>query len=722
MLGQKSNEMEFSASPYFLYEGPFLDKDDINGPGFPLNPEAPDHNSPQADIPVLSKANCMRKTGDKSIDFALYKISQFSLSPDLSERVKFTKELDDLALQLGAFNAVHIFSILQKLVIFIKVEDFIEVRIELGCQIGSLAKIFVADFKMYDAVIKHLVPVLDKLLEDKNQDVVKAACESVVVVAEFLSADDRGVAILTLILKMLHDEEEESRIRALTTLKSLINLLSSDLCESFILKEAMILASENTAKVRRSVAECIPNLSKQIQTPESFQNLISIFKDLSKDSIWGVRKACAENIIHMFEGLNNTSQELLVLSIYQGLLNDKSNSVRNSALLCLGPCICNLKTNVPNDIIDMYVELCKNISNKDFQYNGAYYFPGVLQKLGSSKWEKLSFAFKTMLTEGDFKAKKSLIAGLYVVGEILGPEMATKELSNIFEDIFSENSICKQVGLMTLSKFLYVILPEKRVVFLHFVKNLSSFSLNWRIRLAIAEQIREMIPLYDFDIVLNEFIPIAMRLVEDKVSKVRESAALSIGRLVNMLMEKNIEHCLLGKFREMSLSENYQSKLCFILACFEVIENIKFIDMFGKDMERMCNEKSSNVRLLCARVVKIGDEKSHNYKYWRMLKEKLAHDYDADVRYEIEGKYDVERGISKLRPNSEKHLQLMTPMFRALFPDQDLDEIITFNTQSLKQFGYLKASVTPAMNGFVECLNFESADKSKMLIFNYRVL
>lgn len=716
MLGQKNNEMEFPTSPYFLYEGPFLDKDDINGPGFPLNPEAPDHNSPQAELPVLSKTNCMRKTGDKSIDFALYKISHFSLSPDLSERVKFTKELDELALQLGAFNAVHIFSILQKLVISIKVEDFIEVRIELGSQIGSLAKIFVVDFKIYDAVIKHLVPILDTLLGDKNQDVVKAACESVVVVAEFLNADDRGVAILTLILKMLHDEEEESRIRALTTLKGFINLLSSDLCESFILKEAMILASENTAKVRRSVAECIPNLSKQIRTPESFQNLISIFKELSKDSIWGVRKACAENIIHMFEGLNNTTQENLILSIYQDLLNDKSNSVKNSALLYLGQCICNLKINIPDEIIDMYVELSTNISNKDFQYNCAYYFPGVLQKIGKSKWEKLSSAFKSILAEGDFKAKKSLIAGLHVTGNILGPEMATKELSKFFEDIFNENSPCKQVGLVALSKFLYVALPEKRVDFLKFIKVLSNFSLNWRIRLTIAEQIREMIPLYDFNVALNEFAPIIVSLVEDKVAKVREAAALSIGRLVNILIEKNMEHFLLGKFKEMSLNENYQSKLCFILACFEIVENIKFIDIFGKDMERMCNERSPNVRLLCARVVKIGDEKSHNYKYWRNLREKLAHDYDADVRYEIEGKYDVERGVSKLRPNSEKHLQLMTPMFRALFPDEDLDEIITFNTQSLKQFGYLKASVTPAMNGFVECLSFESADKSKILI------
>lgn len=718
MLEPKNIELEFPTITCIIGEGSFLDKDDINGPGYPMNPEAPDPNDPQANPPITSNSNFMRRTGDRSIDFALYKISQFSLSPDLAERLKFVKELDELSLQLGAFNATHIFSILQKLVTHIKVEDSIEIRIELGSQIGCLAKVFIEEFKIYDAVIKNLIPILDKLLEDKNQDVIKAACGSAIIVAELLTIEDRGSVILTMILRILHDEEEETRIRALNTLKGLIGLLSADVCECFIMKEAMILASENVVKVRKSVAECIPRLSKEINNSESLQKLIRVFKDLSKDSIWGVRKACAENIVEMFEGLNETFQELYVLAIYQNLLNDKSNSVKQCAMLQLGPCIYNARVSIPDDIVDMFIELSKNSSNKgDFQYHCAYYLPAVTQKLGKWKWEKIRPAVLAILNDSEYKAKKALISGLHEIGKVLQPELATEELSGLYEGIFSESVISKQIALGSLGKFLSVILPEKRLSFIKFIKVLSKFAPNWRIRLAVAEQIKEIIPLFDFPFVLNEFVPIILILSEDKIAKVREASALCIGKLVNLVLKDNIEHYIIESFRDMSTNDNCQCKLNFLLGCFEVIEHNRFIELYGKEFESLCSEKAPNLRILCAKVVKIGDEKSNNFTYWNTLKNKLAHDFDGDVRFEITGKYDMERGIVKLRPNSEKHLQLMTPMFRALFPDDDLDEIIAFNSNSYKQFGYLRASVTPAMNGFVENLSFESAEKSKMLIF-----
>jgi len=87
--------MEYPSGPSITESISFLDKDDINGPSQCLFP---------------------KKTGDISIDFALYKISQFSQSSEKSERIKFAKDLDDLLVMLGPNNLSPLLSSLEKLV------------------------------------------------------------------------------------------------------------------------------------------------------------------------------------------------------------------------------------------------------------------------------------------------------------------------------------------------------------------------------------------------------------------------------------------------------------------------------------------------------------------------------------------------------------------------------------------------------------------------------
>lgn len=87
--------MEYPSGPSIVESISFLDKDDINGPGQCIFP---------------------RKTGDVSIDFAFYKISQFSQSSEKSDRIKFAKELDDLLVMLGPNNFSPLLSSLDKLV------------------------------------------------------------------------------------------------------------------------------------------------------------------------------------------------------------------------------------------------------------------------------------------------------------------------------------------------------------------------------------------------------------------------------------------------------------------------------------------------------------------------------------------------------------------------------------------------------------------------------
>ena len=554
------------------------------------------------------------------------------------------------------------------------------------------------------------------MLEDKRQDVLKAACSSGTKLAEILNKEDRGSFILTMMLRILHDEGEEIKIRALSGLKDLITLLTPDICEWYIVKEAMILSSENIVKVRKAIAECIPKLSRLVQESGSFEKIMVIFQELSKDSIWGVRKACVENISEMFAGLNEIAQETYILPIFQELLRDKSNSVRQCSMLQLGPSIFHCKIQIPEELITQYEDLCRNSSNKgEFQYHCAYYFPAVLLKIGKQGWNKLSSAYNFLISEGDARSKKCIISGIHEIGKILEPEIATAELTPSYDNLFSENTLSKQLAINALSKFLAVIIPGARTHFLKYIKTIHKITTNWRIKQSIAEQIGEIVELYSFEVVVGDLIPVILALSDDKIAKVREKSAISLGKIVNCVLNKSENHSFLPVFQNYA-NGSFIKQQIFAISCQALVNYPRFPEAFGKEFQKLCEEKSPNVRLCCAKVIKLAKDNQKTNNFWTLLEEKLSHDFDADVRYEISGKYDVERGISKLRPNTKKTAELMPPMFRALFPDDDLQEIINFQSNAFQSFAMLKNSIIPSMNGFVEDLFLQSANKQKMLI------
>jgi serine/threonine-protein phosphatase 4 regulatory subunit 1 len=591
-------------------------------------------------------------------------------------------------------------------------KDSVEVRIELASQLGPLSKTLIKDFNHYDSVLSILIPLLDSMLEDKNQEILKAACGSSLIIAESLNSEDRARCILTLILRILHDDEEETRIKALTTLKSLIPLVDSDVCECFIMKEAMMLATENVVKVRKAVAECVPRLCNTIQNPASVDKLLFTFRDLVKDSIWGVRKACAENICELFEGLKDTSKNLFVLALFLDLLKDKSNNVKQCIWLQLGPCIYNCKVTVPEEMVEAFLALSSNSSNKgEFQFHFSYYFPAVLEKLGKMRWETLRPGFLTILKEADLKAKKSLLLGFHEIAKILGISLASEELTGIYENVFSENAATKQLALNGLSRFLSRITLEKRGSFVKFLKVLHKFSGNWRIRLSVAEQLKDLVDLFQLSVVLNDFYPIVMSLLADKVSKIREAASIVLGKIVFLAQDSS--HQVLVEFRDLS-SGSWTERLSFISACSQLHSLLNFPEVYGEEFEALCEDKTVNVRIACARIVKQKSQGGENF--WKRLENKLSHDFDADVRFEVSGSYDLQRGVDRLRPNSDKDSTLSTPMFRALFRDEDVDEIINFRPEAFQLFGYLKAAVAPDVSGFVEFYAFDVALKAKMMI------
>ena len=83
-----------------------------------------------------------------------------------------------------------------------------------------------------------VLPTLAKLLGDPQAEVRQAAGESLVGVANLMKPIDLGHHVLTIVLQLAHDDEqEELRMTAAALLNDLAEALGYDLCKQFVTPE-----------------------------------------------------------------------------------------------------------------------------------------------------------------------------------------------------------------------------------------------------------------------------------------------------------------------------------------------------------------------------------------------------------------------------------------------------------------------------------------------------
>lgn len=235
----------------------------------------------------------------------------------------------------------------------------------------------------YQDVTTEIIPNLDRLLCDGNPEVVKAACEAAIELTPIVNKDERGSMILTHVLRLTHDEDEENKLKGLAALKEIIPHLNAEVSEHFVVPDIMALSQDSIVKIRKLVAFCIPKLARQVQEPAYLERLLKVYLSLSNDPIWGVRKCCVEGFATMIQAYNEQTQIQVLQPRFLELLKDKSNSVKQAALLQLGEIIAYSKAPLPETFLDQFTALSQNSNNKgEYQHHCAYYLPGILQIIG----------------------------------------------------------------------------------------------------------------------------------------------------------------------------------------------------------------------------------------------------------------------------------------------------------------------------------------------------
>ena len=83
---------------------------------------------------------------------------------------------------------------------------------------------------------------------------------------------------------------------------------------------------------------------------------------------------------------------------FKKLLKDRSKLVKATAFKLTAKYIAYRKGNTPIFLVKAFSKLTEAQANTDLCYSCAYYFPGVIFKLGASRWETVKFLFMKLFS------------------------------------------------------------------------------------------------------------------------------------------------------------------------------------------------------------------------------------------------------------------------------------------------------------------------------------
>ena len=130
----------------------------------------------------------------------------------------------------------------------------------------------------------------------------KAASDAFAHISRILSVEDRGTHVLTFLLGLAHeDEDEDLKIVAIDLLDSLAKIFGKELCESYVVTEFVSLSDDQRFKVRSCVASNLIAISQTVSSNAFTSKILPIYLKLSNDPIWRVRKSCVESIVGISE-------------------------------------------------------------------------------------------------------------------------------------------------------------------------------------------------------------------------------------------------------------------------------------------------------------------------------------------------------------------------------------------------------------------------------------
>jgi len=307
---------------------------------------------------------------------------------------------------------------------------------------------------------------------------------------------------------------------------------------------------------------------------------------------------------------------------------------------------------VPQLLIDHYVSMidpsrAQTVDN-DIARHCAFSLPAVALTLGRTNWPLLKETYETLANDMQWKVRRTLASSIHELGVILGEEVAASDLVPIFNGFIKDLDEVRIGILKHLADFLKLLNKNDRNEYLPRLEEFLKMDneRNWRFRLELTEQLGVLVPLFKAEDIRDHLAPIALTLVQDKVSSVRQSATGVISTMLanlNSSGDGNLSRAIVADLAEnLAHSSHWARRQTFAVLCGELLSTIPYED-FSQDLLPHLLDLTwdivPNVRLKVAHVFghilpdeHYNDTSSPNFEQIHQALNHLAGDKDHDVR------------------------------------------------------------------------------------------
>ena len=463
-----------------------------------------------------------------------------------------------------------------------------------------------------------IIDVLSIIFQNrKEENILDLNSKALVYLTRFIKDEDRGPKILTIVIMMAHDDDNE-KIRVLSTklFNDLALIIGQELLELYVVPQVASFADDQGCNVRKAVTGNFLNICKGVSKNCFINRLLPVYQKLSKDSLWTIRKVAVSILPELTKLCDSETIKKVLLEIFKDFSQDTKSFVRNSAVEIFGQFIALLDKNdikQYEELLDFYVNTIQEFANSNKKdditilQKCAFNFPAVLMTYGVESWEKLKLCFSKMAEQKDENIRLPLASSLGEIAKILGSDLTESDLLEFVDKFYKNSGEIKMKILGVLPDIIRNISSNKKNQYLENIKiMIGNKNDKWRKRLNYSKIIGKFNNTYSNSIIYKRVFPIAINFCFDDVNQVRIKSAGHNSRLILQLISGNTEYRdkTLEIITSFARSINYAYRQLFILMCKHIFENK---DVWEKDIAPLlldlAYDKIINVRISLAKFI-----------------------------------------------------------------------------------------------------------------------
>ncbi len=472
----------------------------------------------------------------------------------------------------------------------------------------------------YIIIKDKIIDILSEIFQTRKEDnILELNSKCFIYLTKFIKDEDRGEKILTILIMMAHDDENEKlKILSIKIFNELALIIGKELLELYVVPQVASFADDRSSNVRKAITSNLLNICEGVSKQCFINKLLPDYQKLCQDNIWTIRKTAVEILPKITKLCDEETINKTLLNIFQNFSKDTKNFVRNSTLEIFGQFISYLdKSNIKKyeELLNFYVNTINefvNSNKKDDIYiieKCAFNFPAVLVTFGKEYWDKLKICYTKMSDLKDEKIKMPLASSLGEISIILGNELTESDLLIFVDKFYSKGSYDIKMKILSILPNVIRNIKDdnKKNKYLENIKILiGTKNDKWRKRLNYSKIIGKFYNTYTESIIYRRVFPIAINLCFDDVNQVRIKSAGHNSRLILQLLSYNNEYKekTLKIIVSFARSINYAYRQLFILMCKNIFENK---DVWENDISNLlldlAYDKIINVRISLAKFI-----------------------------------------------------------------------------------------------------------------------